>query len=704
MFSIARCDVSTRRVTPALSLAFAALALVAHAAESAAESESSGDATESVRVETVEVRGRADQLVGFADTATEGHVGARELLERPLLRPGEVLEAVPGVIITQHSGGGKANQYFLRGFNLDHGTDFRTTVDGIPVNMPTHAHGQGYTDLNFLIPELVAFEEYRKGPYDARVGDFGAAGSVDVELVEALDRPLVSAAGGAGYGRLLAAASRRFDAGTLLSAFESTRNDGPWIHPDDYRRTNGLLRWTAERGEERYTVTAMGYDGQWNATDQVPLRAVRDGRLDRFDTIDPTSGGSTHRYSLSTTWRRAQDAGSLQVRAYALHYALQLFSNFTYFLDDPDNGDQFEQNDRRVVAGGEIARSWAGTYGTSRRGWQLETGLQVRRDGITNGLFHTRSRQRLSTTRRDAVTQWGIAPYAQAHVVLGGKVRAVVGARADLYRAQVDSDDPRNTGRARASRLSPKAGLAVGPWRQTEFYASYGDGFHSSDARGATIRVIPGTADPADRVTPLVRVRGTELGARTQALHGLQSTLALFRLDIDSELLFVGDAGVTEAGRPSRRTGVEWANFYQPFEHVAFDLDVSASRARFTDPDPAGARIPGSVEHVVSAGVTVSGWRRTFGAMRLRYFGPRALIEDDSRRSKSSTLLYATVGFALGRGLRVSLDGFNLLDEKVSDIDYFYASRLPGESEPVEDVHFHPAESRTVRLVLEWRP
>jgi hypothetical protein len=650
----------------------------------------------------IEVTDRASDMLGVADSASEGVTGREDLEKRPILRPGELLETVPGVIITQHSGGGKANQYFLRGFNLDHGTDFRITVDDIPVNMPTHGHGQGYSDLNFLIPELVDAVRYKKGAYYADEGDFASAGAAEITYVNSLPEGLLQVTpGGYGYGRLLVVDSAKVRGGDLLGAIEYGTNDGPWDRPDDFRKLNGILRWNQGDAANGLTVTAMGYDGQWNSTDQIPERAVQEGLIDRFGLIDASDGGQSHRYSLSAEMRRGSGSTLTRASAYALRYGLNLFSNFTYFLDDPENGDQFEQTDDRTVAGFQVERQWLSSLG----GKEVETtvGLQARGDDITNGLFNTRERLRLSTTRQDDVTEVLAGPYAQARVRWNPWLRTVTGLRADYLHAEVDSNIAANSGTRDDAILSPKLSVLLGPWKQTELYFNFGDGFHSNDARGATIRVDPKTGESVQRVDPLVRARGVDVGARTTLLPNVQMAATVFLLDLDSELIFVGDAGATEASRPSRRTGVELQSFYRPLPWLSIDADLALSRGRFADSDPSGDCIPGSIERAVSAGVSVDSLHNAFGSLRVRYFGPRPLLEDDSIRSEASTLVNARIGYRFANHLSLALEVFNLLDEKVSDIDYFYESRLRGEAAPVEDIHFHPAEKRSARLAMEWR-
>jgi hypothetical protein len=650
----------------------------------------------------IQVIDRASDMVGVADSASEGVTGRKQLEQRPVLRPGDLLETVPGVIITQHSGSGKANQYFLRGFNLDHGTDFRITVDDIPVNMPSHGHGQGYSDLNFLIPELVDTVRYKKGVYYADEGDFSAAGAAEFTYVTSLPKGIASLTpGDYGYGRLLAADSAKFGGGDLLGAIEVGRNNGPWVRGDDYRKLNNVLRWNRGDAGNGLTVTAMGYHGTWNSTDQIPERAVSEGLVNRFGAIDPTDGGRSYRYSLAADWRRGTETSLTRASVYALRYGLNLFSNFTYFLDDPVNGDQFEQLDSRTVTGFKLERQWSESW--LSREVETSVGLQVRNDAINNGLFHTKDQQRLAVTRRDGIEQLSGGPYVQARVHWTPWLRIVTGLRADGYYADVKSNLAANSGTRNDMLLSPKLAVTLGPWNETEVYLNYGYGFHSNDARGATLHIDPKTGEPAEPVNPLVRARSADLGVRTSVAKNFQTSVTVFRLDLNSELVFVGDAGVTEASRPSRREGIELQNFYQPRPWLTLDADYAYSRARFSDFDPTGDRIPGSIKSALSTGISVENLGPWFGSLRLRYFGPRPLNEDGSIRSKASNLLNFRLGRGFPNGLSLAAEVFNLLDEQVSDIDYFYESQLRGETEPVSDRHFHPAEKRSVRLTLMWR-
>jgi beta-lactamase regulating signal transducer with metallopeptidase domain len=641
----------------------------------------------------------AANLVGIAGAASEGAITSRQILERPIMRAGEVLETVPGMVISQHSGEGKANQYYLRGFNLDHGTDFATTIAGIPVNMPTHAHGHGYTDANFLIPELVSGVQFKKGPYYAEEGDFSAAGAVNVNYVNFLERPIVEASGGGqGWARVFGAVSPRVGNGYLLAAVELNHNDGPWTLKDDYRKVNGVVRYSDGNSASGFSVTGLLYRGEWDATDQVPQRAIDEGAIPRFGHIDPTNGGRTHRYSLSADSQRTSGDTSTRANGYLVNYALNLFSNFTYFLNDPENGDQFEQEDRRNIAGGRVTHRRLATWGG--RSAENLFGAQLRHDRIGSvGLFHTRGRQRLSTIRLDRIEQTSLGVFAQNEYEWTSVIRTTVGVRGDVFNFDVESDNPRNSGAETRGLVSPKASIVLGPWSGTELYVNAGTGFHSNDARGSTTTRDPATGEPVEPTTPLVRAQGAEAGVRTVRIPNVQVTLAAWWLGIDSELLFIGDAGTTEATRPSRRVGFEWTAYARPHPWVSVDADVAISRGEFTDADPAGDHIPGSVESVIALGVVVDNARRAFGGMRLRHFGGRSLIEDDSVRSKATSLVNAHAGVRLSQNVSVVAEVFNLLDAEASDIDYYYASRLAGEpDEGIEDIHVHPALPRSVRV------
>ncbi len=641
----------------------------------------------------------AEDLVGIALSASQGAITAKQLDVRPFMRQGEVLETVPGVMITQHSGEGKANQYFLRGFNLDHGSDFAMTVAGAPVNMVTHAHSQGYSDLNFLIPELVAGVQYSKGPYYADQGDFGVAGASNINYATSLDRPIARAEGGNyGFARGLFAASPKLGAGHLLMALETSKNDGPWDNPDDYTKLNGVVRYSQGDNVNGFSLTGMAYHGDWNATQAVPTRAVNEGQIDRFGTVDPTDKGHSYRVSGVTEVQRGNGTTLNKLQAYVISYDLMLLNNFTFFLDDPVNGDQNRQLDHRLIVGARAFQKRQVRWGNHNV--QNTYGVQVRNDNVsTLGLIHTRQDITLydKTQNSAAVTSGGV--YAENAIEWVPWLRTSAGIRADGSHFNVtDKLDDRNSGTSNAGLFSPKGTATFGPWNGTELYLNGGFGFHSNDARGTTISFDP-DGNPVDRVTPLVRATGSELGVRTVAVPHLQSTVSLWRLHLDSELVYNGDAGATEPGPASQRWGIEFANYYSPKPWLIFDADVSKSQARYDEFNPGGQYVPEAVDLVVSGGASLDNFHRTFASLRLRYFGPRPLTEDNSVRSKATTLLNLEAGYQLFKQMRINVEVFNLANASASDIDYFFTSRLPGEPlEGVDDIHFHPTPPRTVRV------
>jgi len=629
--------------------------------------------------------------------ATEGTVTVRQLTSRPILRPAEVLESVPGLIVTQHSGDGKANQYFLRGFSLDHGTDFFTTIAGMPTNLPTHAHGQGYNDLNFLIPELISSVTYKKGPYYATEGDFASTGSAHIHYVDTLEEGIASlTVGSFNQKRLLNANSFDVNGGKLLYALEYFHNDGPWEHPEGYSRLNGVVSYAKEEGRNNYKITAMGYKGSWDATNHVPLRAIDSGTIGRYGSLDPSDGGDTHRYSLSGEYIHRDNNGVTSANGYIIDYGLDLFSNFTYSLDHPIEKDQFEQKDGRTILGANIKRVSVGTLlGLNS---VQSYGFQLRHDAIRGvGLYNTQNRVRFNTITSDKVNETNTALYYQNELTLSDKVQMIAGLRGDLYRFDVKSDlNPADSAVKTATIASPKLSFIFGPWKDTELFFNSGYGFHSNDARGVTK-----ATDPA---TPLVRTKGGEIGVRTRAVNHLQMSLALWMMQSDSELVFAGDTGGTEPTGPTRRSGIEWANYWTPTPWFILDADVALSRARYTDPSSAGGEyVPEAIEKTVSIGVAITDYDNYFGGLRLRYFGSRALIEDNSVRSQPSTLVNLKVGRHLSKNLDLSVDVYNLFDHNTYDIEYYYESKLATESTSVMDRMVHPGEPRSGRLTLTYR-
>jgi TonB dependent receptor/Carboxypeptidase regulatory-like domain/TonB-dependent Receptor Plug Domain len=676
---------------------------------------------------TITVKGRDDSLLGIADSATQGTVGAAEIQDRPILRSGEILETIPGMIITQHAGGGKANQYFLRGFNLDHGTDFAIFLDGMPLNLPSHAHGEGYADMNTVIPEFVDRLNYEKGPYYADVGNYGSVGSAHLEFFKTLPKNFFIVEGGMyGFGRVVFGVSQKLGSGTLLYGGEAYHEDGPWTHPDNYYKFNGIMTYSQGGETNGFSLTARAYHGNWHSSDQIPVNAVP--LVGFFGALNPTDGGNSQRYSVQGEWHRQNASSATQIMAYGFYYDLDLFSDFTYFLTDPVRGDQFEQKDRRWVAGLDAQHTIFGQW--FGRKVQNTFGLQVRNDWINNGLYQTEDRTRVdkndvssgtvlpAITQADRFTDTQVGFYAENTIQWAQKFRSVVALRGDLQYFDVTSlVTPANTGTASKFLPSPKASLIFGPWFKTEFYAQGGFSFHSNDGRGATQTVQPISADnpfpdtPVARIPALVPTKGAEIGIRTLAVRNLQSTFSLWYLHSASELQQDGDTGSTVASRqPSNRYGVEWANYYSPLEHVTFDFDLADSVARFTTIDEedaapgsaGGTRVPEAVQWVISSGVTLHDFKGFSASSRLRFFGPRDLTSDGIYRSSATLLLNAEVGYQINKTWRISADFLNLLNRRDHDIDYAYLSQITPTAAPAFTDVFHPVEPFQARFGLRW--
>jgi TonB dependent receptor/TonB-dependent Receptor Plug Domain len=669
-------------------------------------------------------------------------VTGADLNARPVTRPGEIVEATPGLIVTQHSGEGKANQYFLRGYNLDHGTDLAITVDDMPINMRTHAHGQGYSDLNFLMPETINSLDIRKGPYFADVGDFGSVGALSIGLLDSTPKKTATlTVGSFGYERLFGMGSTRAADGNLSFAGEVSHYDGPWDNPDDARKINGLVRYTLGTADNGLSVTGMAYSNKWNSTDQVPLRAIDSGLIGRFGALDPTDGGNAERFSLSARMVKSEDNGFWKANVYAVKSTLDLYNDFTWCLANPagcqangnlDQGDQFHQHDGRVMTGGSVSRTLRGVVGGVRS--ETTFGFQTRYDDIDLGLTHTFQRQPrfdpnvIFNIRTDQVQEASVGVYAENTLYWTDWLRTTLGWRGDYYDGKVDSIfDPNNSGHTKAAIGSPKFRMVLGPFNKTELFFGAGMGFHSNDARGATITESP--TDPTTKLgaSPLlVRTRGAEAGVRTKVVPGLDSSVSLFILDQASELLFSGDAGDTTASRPSERYGIEWTNRYRPVSWVDIDADLALTHARFIGFDEAQARtfaslatspqaqignapgnfIPNAPAMVASAGITLGGPTGWFGTLRWRYLGPSPLTEDGAFRSPPTSIFNGRLGYRFDNGWRIQVDALNMFNTKTNQINYAYASLLktdtcfPGCQAGVMDYILHPAEPLAIRVSL----
>ena len=669
-----------------LLLASSALAFPASGHAADAVSADAPIATSTNEVEGVYVFGKRLEGIGTSVSASDGVVSFAKFADRPLTRPGELVEVIPGMAATQHSGNTKANQYFLRGFNLDHGTDFSVSLDGAPLNLRSHAHGQGYLDLNEVIPEVIETIRYRKGPYYADVGDFSNAGGATFQTFTH-DAPsyLQATAGEHGYGRLLAV--KQFGETNFLAG-ELDTYKGPYDHPDNFRKVDVIGRI----GLGDWSVTGLAYAAKTNANDQIPQRAVDQGLISRLGALDQSDGARTSRFILAA--QRTKDDG-WHANAYVQRYTLSIYSNFTYFLRDPVNGDQFEQLDDRWIYGGGVSRDWPEkVWGVSFR-----TGFEVRDDDIGKvGLFYTHQRQVLSTVRQDRVNEYSATLWTDASRSFG-PVRVNAGLRIDDLGGRVRSNDPRNSGTANEVLVSPKITAA---WRVSptiELYADAGTGFHSNDVRGATITVTHGTNDPADKVNLISASQGGEVGAR-YSKGGLSTTVSLWALHLDSELVYNGDGGDTSSTNATQRIGVEFLVDYAPSSRLDFNFSAAASNAHYTGHPAGGDRIQNALEYVLTGGVTARLSRHATVTLTGRQLGPAPLIKDNSARSRTATLFNGLLDYDFGR-FSVRAEVLNIADSHDDEIRYFYTSRLQGEpTEGVDDDHFHSFEPRTFRIGL----
>ena len=652
---------------------------------------------EAAVIEELVVWGRSLQLLGSADSASQGVVGYADFSTRPLARVGELVEVVPGMIATQHSGPGKANQYFLRGFNLDHGSDFSTFFEGMPVNFRTHAHAQGYMDLNFIIPEIIERVDFKKGPYSANTGDFSLAGTSSMKTYDTLERGFVEVTAGSGDEiRVVAANSFSTEQGSLLYALEHQQTNGMFVLDQDVRKYNGLLKYTGEIDGIPSQLTLTAYDSEWISTNQVPQRAVASGQIDRFGFIDPDLGGQSHRYSLSGRF----ELGEWDLTAYASAYYMSLINNPTYVLNDPINGDEFEQEDERLLFGGSLLRKGAFDF----LGLQAASlvGAEARYDDVQElNLFNTRSRVRYDSVREDDAQELSLSAYAESEFMVSEKLRLATGLRVDYIRFDVEALRPQNSGSDNDALLQPKFGLAYRLADSLEFYANYGHGFHSNDVRAAVNRIDPITGEDTEAQDILVEGRGGEIGFRYDNLRGFNVTLTAFELATDSELVFVGDAGTTEPSDPTRRSGVELNAFYSINDRLVIDFSAARASGHFRGLPDGENSITDAHENVAAAGLSYVGTQGITASLRLRYFGDAALTEDESLMKEDSTLVNAGVSYAFG-AWEMGIDALNLFDAEDDDIAYFFESRLPGELEAVEDIHFHPSNPRIIRAMLRY--
>ncbi len=712
--------------------------------------------------------------------SSEQFTTGKEINSVPFSRPGAALEtAVPGLVVTQHSGEGKANQYQLRGFQLDHGTDFEITLDGMPLNMPTHGHGQGYADANFMIPELLSYVIARKGPYYADEGDFSAAGAAHMQYKDDVPDGLFSTTVGSfDYGRQLAINASKANGGTLLQAAEFGIYNGPWTAPDEMHKINGVLRWSQGSPENGLAIDAMAYANRWHSTNQIPERAVTEGFIPLWGNINPTDRGDTTRFSLSGQWNQSDASSHSKVEAFAIHSTLDLYNDFDYYLSQPLLGDQFRQFDRRTILGLKAEHGWK--YELNGLPVETRIGVQSRYDDIRNGIQDTYNKMAFQTVGNYGVDEGNVGLWTDTTVKWTSWLRTTAGVRYDYFAASVGDYqnplhavwltaagvpigipsflyDPRtlapymgpptwvwtgpwNSGSKSAALGSPKANVVFGPWEKTEFFLNFGEGFHSTDARGTVANLSPIDGTESAKTAFLVKARGAEIGARSKFFDGLDTTLTFWWLNFDSESQFDGDTGTTLFGRPSRRYGIELTNRYTFSDWARIDADLSLSHARsrgwdvgqtvtyagLLDPsaigyftylgNAPGNYIPEAPPVVASINVDLgkkTGW---FGGSKYIFKGAYPLTEDGYFKAPATGWLDLRVGYRWENGLKLQLDVFNALNSRSDAITYAYGSLLPNDplfapcvsgAAPATvcaigqmDRHFHPMEPTAARVSL----
>jgi outer membrane receptor protein involved in Fe transport len=662
-----------------------AFAATAQEAEQADDSEPT-DASMITDMPQIVVYGRGERRIGQAIAASEGGVAGADIEVRPLLRPAELLEATPGLIATQHSGGGKANQYFLRGFNLDHGTDYAVYIDDMPMNFRTHGHGQGYLDVNGLIPETVQRVDYRKGPYRADTGDFSFVGASFITTHDTMEPFAQAEVGMYDYRRFVAGGSAKVGGGDLLAVGQAKFYNGPWELPEDFDGYSALLKYSVPLGAGKFQASLNLFDASWAPTEQIPERAIGTLVEDAYGALDHTLRGSTERQVLTLGYRD----DDWRLTAWAQHYDWSLLSNFTFFLDDPVNGDQLRQYEERWTLGGRIEWNFELNDRVS-----LRFGSELRHDSIDPvGLDETIGGEIEFTAGAFRADESSIGVYSEAIVRPTDKLMVIAGLRGDWYRFDVRALAGANSwgGLEQDHILSPKLGLNYEVAEGIALYANWGEGFHSNDARGVT--------SPTDPAPGLIEGTMKEVGARVER-GGLILTGVYWWSEIESELIYVGDSGAVEPSDPATRHGYELTAFFKPNEWLAVDAVWTGSNARYLGLPEGEDFVPGSLKSAGEFGVSAifPDWN---AAGRVRYLGPHPLIEDNSVAGEETLLVNFRATWTGFKGWELYGELLNAFDSDAHDIDYFYATRLPGEpAGGVEGRNSRVVEPRQVRLGIK---
>lgn len=657
--------------------------------------------------------------LGSSPSASEGIINQLDIANQPLLRPASVLEFIPGLIAQDQTGTVKANVYLLRGFFLDHGTDFSAWIDDVPYNQPNNPHLHGYLDLNSMIPELVQTIDFKKGVYYPDAGDFSSAGTARISLMDSLPAGIFKTeVGKDSYFRELVANSAPLGQGTLLYAVDAEYFNGPWEFPENARIFKGIFRYTMGDESDGLRVTAMVYSAIGRTTDGIPLLGVEAGLLNRFGTNDPSEGISTQRDQVNFQWWHRDDAGDLtKANAYYVYYRFSDYFNETGNFEDRINGDTVHEFEHNTAVGANLSQSWnSRLFGENVRN---TVGLQAYFLDIPHlGDVHVVDRVPLNVLDEASILETNVAAYLQNEVKWGEKVRSVVGLRADYFHWNVDDFVlPENSGKTESKLLEPKGSLIFGPWDHTEFYLNGGYGFHTNDARGIfateSLPLVPisegGTVTPTTPASPIARSRGAEVGMKSQAVPNLTTTGALWYLRLASELIFDPDERTAVPRGASERYGFELSNTYRLNHWLTFDADWSASEAHFLTVDyvdavtpQGGTDVPQAVGVVFSGGPTVYLPGGYFGTLRYRYIGPRALSSDDVVTARATNEFDMGLGYENPR-FTAGVNILNLFNSKGHDNDFLASSAVNGVQYPNSD-SFHPLMPLQARVyfTLRW--
>ncbi len=700
---------ATIRIWVCLAGLAAAIATGAKSSDAADGDPVTDPATEgsaSSAVDTVVVTGR--RPVTATSTMT---IPAENFELRPLESGGQMLEAVPNLVTGQHTGGGKAEQYFIRGFDADHGTDLAVYFDGVPINLRSHAHGQGFLDLHFVTKETIERLDAFKGPYFARYGDFATAAAVEYVPRDTLDRSFVKFEGGS-FETLRAVGAVSSGGGLAASdgpaqgfvSFEAYHTDGPFENPENLWRYSALARGSIDVTPKlRLSGHLLGYYADWDASGLVPQSLVESGDLDRFGSLDPTEGGTTARAQLKVQadWAPTS-AGQLMANAYVAWYDLDLYSNFTYFLENNDAlGDGIVQRDEdRVYTGGRIeyVHRFDGRLPIRFRG-----GAELRYDRV-GVVLGTQTRRRSNGCQRspdpdptlpcndDEVRQLSVEPYVEAQIFPTDWITLDLGLR--FAWMKIDGRN-RKDGAAREgaddSLWLPKASLVLqpfsdgSPWRSEarilrdfELFGNFGIGYHSNDARAAF-------DDPGASVIP--RATGAEVGIRTKLTDRIEVALDWWWLELEEELVFVGDEGTTEASGRSRRQGVEFVTTMWLTDWLYLQGDVAYTSARLVDGDEPVPQAP----QFVARGATGIRWQGFAAELGVRHLGERYATEGAPELKLSDYTVVDLAGRYRWRFLEIGVAIENLTNTDWSSSEFYYESRpVQGDPSSSEDFHFSP--------------